>query len=445
MPYTSMPAWPDFTDQQASDLAYYLKSFSADFANPEAIPKPVPLPGAPGMTNESVQLGKKLYEETGCIRCHGNLGRGDGPSAPTLIDDFKNPIRPADLSQSWTFRGGSSRPDIFRTMSTGFNGTPMPGFVDALTEEQRWAITDYIVSLSAGEGPAKYNNLVVAKHVLDPIDLSKGAANFQNAAVARFPLVGQIMEPGRSFHPPTTSVAVQAVYDTESIAILVRWNDMMADKVGNAGPSMPAPEGEAPPAAAAAAAPAADDPFADPAAAPTTVTPSEFNDAVAIQIPSAVPTGARKPYFIFGDGQNSVDLWFFNLGDDQPLQYTGRGSADLAVNDTGDVTGVASYDQGEWSVIYKRPLRPSAGAPFTPGEFLPIAFSVWDGFSRERGNRRALTVWYSLYVEPENVPSAVGPMVKTALFILAIELAVIGWVRWRNRSRARATQPVTSV
>ena len=29
------------------------------------------------------------------------------------------------------------------------------------------------------------------------------------------------------------------------------------------------------------------------------------------------------------------------------------------------------------------------------------------------------------------VPSAVGPMVKTALAILAIELFVIGWVRWR--------------
>ena len=441
MPYTSMPAWPDFTDQQVSELAYYIKTFSADFANPEIVPKPVPLPGAPNSTNESIAAGKKLYEETGCIRCHGTLGRGDGPSAPTLVDDLKNPIRPADLSQSWTFRGGATREDIFRTMSTGFNGTPMPGFVDALSVEQRWAITDYIVSLSGTDGP-RYTNLVVAKHVLDPIDISKGAANFQTAAVARFPLVGQIMEPGRAFHPPATSVAVQAIYDAESIAILVRWNDMMADKAGKAGPSMTVPpeeESAAPaPAAGAAAAPATpDDPFADPAAAPTTVTPSEFNDAVAVQIPSAVPVGARKPYFIFGDGQNSVDLWFFDLGKEQPLQYTGRGSADLAVNDTGDLTGVARYDQGEWSVIYKRPLRPAGGAAFTPGEFLPISFSVWDGLARERGNRRALSVWYSLYVEPEHVPSAVGPMVKTALSLLVIEVILIGWVRSRYGARRR--------
>ena len=170
--------------------------------------------------------------------------------------------------------------------------------------------------------------------------------------------------------------------------------------------------------------------------------PSEFSDAVAIQIPSQVPTGARKPYFIFGDGQNSVDLWFFDLARPDPLQFTGKGSADIAANDTGDLTGVASYDQGEWSVIFKRPLRPASGAAFTPGEFMPVAFSVWDGFSRERGNRRGLTLWYSLYVEPEVVPSAVGPMVRTALFILAIELAVIGWVRRRyvapGRTRSSA-------
>ena len=68
---------------------------------------------------------------------------------------------------------------------------------------------------------------------------------------------------------------------------------------------------------------------------------------------------------------------------------------------------------------------------------MPIAFSVWDGFSRERGSRRGLSLWYSLYVEPQNVPSAVGPMIRTALIILAIELALIAWVRWRQRTRGR--------
>jgi mono/diheme cytochrome c family protein len=394
MPYTSMPAWPTLSDQELSDLAYFITTFSPDFSNPENVPKPVPLPNAPAVTKESVELGKKLYEETGCVKCHGTLGRGDGPSAPTLTDDFGHPIRAADLAQSWTFRGGSSREDIFRTMTTGINGTPMPSFLDALQPEQRWAITDYIVSLS-GSGPG-YTNLVVAKHVLDPIDLSKGTASFESARVARFPIIGQIMEPGRAFHPAATSVTVQAIYDAESIALLVRWHDLRADQAGKNGPLLPVPpeEEEAPAGQAqtpGGAQPAEKNVFEEEAA--PTAPPSEFSDAVSIQIPTQVPTGARKPYFIFGDGQNSVDLWFFDLARPDPLQFTGRGSADIAANDTGDLTGVARYDQGEWSVFFKRPLRATSGAPFSPGGFMPIAFSVWDGFVRERGNRRGLTVW----------------------------------------------------
>ena len=447
MPYTSMPAWPNLSDQEVSDLAYYIQSFSPDFSNPESVPKPVELPSGPSTTSESIELGKKLYEETGCLKCHGNLGRADGPSAPTLTDDLGQPIRAADLTQPWTFRAGSSRQDIFRTMTTGFNGTPMPSFVDSLSTEQRWAITDFILSLSDRAEPG-YTNLVVAKPVQDAIDLAKGSANFASAPVARFPIIGQITEPGRSFHPPTTSVTVQAIYDTESIALLVRWHDMGADKSGKNGPSLevpaeeeelgpgtPKPAGDDPFADAMADPQPAADPFAD-AAAPA-IPASEFSDAVAIQIPAVAQAGARKPYFIFGDATNAVDLWFFDLAGTEPFQFTGRGSADVAPNDTGEVTGVASYDQGEWSVVFKRPLRSASGAALSPGRFMPVAFSVWDGFSRERGNRRGLTVWQSLYLEPEVVPSAVGPMIRTAVSILAIELIVIGWVRWRNGSRTR--------
>jgi mono/diheme cytochrome c family protein len=461
MPYTSMPAWPNLTDDQISNLAYYVQTFSNDFADAAKVPKPVDLPGAPGVSADAVTKGKKLYEDTGCTKCHGTLGRGDGPSAPTLKDDWEHPIRPADLSQPWTFRGGPSREDIFRTMSTGFNGTPMPAFVDALTPEQRWAITDYIASLSGSEGPG-YTSLVIAKPVREPIDVKKGAAGFASAPIARLPIVGQIMEPGRAFSPPATSVTVQAVYDAQSIALLVRWHDRTAEKTGTNGPSLAVPiEEEEPPPDAAK--PSSDNPFGDAVAAPgaaaqapkdpfaeeTPAAPaSEFSDAVAIQIPSEVPTGARKPYFILGDSQNAVDLWFFDLAQAAPVQFTGKGSGSLAPVEGGGVTGVASYDQGEWSVIFTRKRRPESGAAFSPGEFLPIAFSVWDGFSRERGNRRGLTLWNSIYLEPENVPSPITPMITTAAIILAVEIGIIAWVR-RSRSRTGedlggARQPATS-
>jgi mono/diheme cytochrome c family protein len=441
MPYTSMPAWTSLSDQDVSNLAYFITTFSPDFSNPDKVPTTVPLPGAPASSAASIELGRKLYTDTGCARCHGTLGRGDGPSAPALKDDWNQPIRPADLTERWTFRGGPSREDIFRTLSTGFNGTPMPSFLDALTPEQRWALTDFIVSLSGSEGP-DYANLVVARHVDDPIDLANATATFASAPVARFPIVGQVMEPVRSFHPPASSVTVQAVYDAESIAFLVRWHDMSAQKEGKNGPTLAVPPEEEEEQGTsgggiwgeAEAAPAeVQDPFAE--ATEPAVPPSEFSDAVAVQTPMQALTGARKPYFIFGDAQDPVDLWFFDLARTAPQQFTARGSADIAANDTGDVTGVASYDQGEWSVVFKRPLQATAGAAFAQGQFLPIAFSVWDGLSRERGNRRGLTVWQWLYVEPEVVPSAVGPMVRTAAIIVVVELMVIGLVRRRYRVR----------
>jgi len=232
----------------------------------------------------------------------------------------------------------------------------------------------------------------------------------------------------------------------------VRWHDLSAEKTGHNSPSLPVPIEEettpsagtsgtpatggdvwggqqAPPAGGAGGAGASaqpKDPFADQtAAAPV----SEFSDAVAIQFPALMPTSARKPYFIFGDPQNPVDLWYFDLARSEPQQFTARGSADIGANDTGDVTGVANYDQGEWSVIFKRPLHATSGVAFTATEFVPVAFSVWDGLTRERGSRRALTVWYNVYVEPQAVPSAMGPMIQTALLVLLLELAVIGLVR----------------
>ena len=205
MPYTSMPAWPGLSDQQVADLAYFITTFSPDFSNKENVPKPVEFPSAPSTSNESIELGKKLYVDTGCVRCHGTLGRGDGPSAPTLKDDWGYSIRAADLAQSWTFRGGSSREDIFRTMSTGLNGTPMPSFSDSLTPEQRWAITDFIVSLSGANGPA-YTNLAIAKHVEDPIDLAKGTkASSRHPRLASLSSARSWSPDARSIRPPPQS------------------------------------------------------------------------------------------------------------------------------------------------------------------------------------------------------------------------------------------------
>jgi DMSO reductase family type II enzyme heme b subunit len=154
-----------------------------------------------------------------------------------------------------------------------------------------------------------------------------------------------------------------------------------------------------------------------------------FSDAVAIQLPLQLPTGPRKPYFLFGDATNGVDVWFADLARGSADQFTAKGSTAITVLDAADVTSAAHYDRGEWSVIFKRSLTAASGVPFAPGGFVPIAFSVWDGGSHERGNKRGLTQWQSLYIEPQVVVSATGPAIKTGLLVFGLELLVIFWVR----------------
>jgi mono/diheme cytochrome c family protein len=456
MPYTGMPAWPQFNEQQLTDLVYYVKSFTPDFANPERQPEPIQIPTPPPLSNDSIEKGKTLYAELGCARCHGETGRTDGVSAPTLKDDWQHPIRAADLTYRWTFRGGPTRQDIFRAFSTGLNGTPMPSFVDALSVEQRWNLADYVYSLSPSDAPS-YATLLVARKVARELDLAEGEKVFEGAEPAYFPVIGQIIQPGRAFHPPCTGITVRAVYNETSIAFELGWNDMRAETTGRNSPDIavpasedegdkteaaPAPQGGASPwgeeeaAAPAAAAPA--DVWGEAEAggeAAAAVPPSEFSDAVAIQFPVEKPTTIRNPYFVFGDKQNAVNLWFADLAKKEPALYVGHGSESIESLGPRDLTMTSRYDKGRWTVTFKRRLRSQGETTFEENGFLPIAFSVWDGFSRERGNKRGLTNWWTVYLSPGEQPSPAREMAKWAGLTLVVEFVFIGWARRRARRR----------
>lgn len=467
MPYTSMPPWRHLPDEQIDELVAAVKSFSPDFANPEKKPTPIEIPEPPAFSEESAQKGKEVYARIGCPACHGEIGRGDGPSAPGLKDDWGNPLRPADLTKRWTYRGGPTREDIYRTFTTGMNGTPMPSFAESLTDEERWQLVDYIVSLDGREAPG-YAELIQVQWTTDEIALEKGRELFASAPEAHFPVIGQITEPGRAFHPSTNSVTVRAVYNSREIAFLVTWHDMRADVSGRNAPDLVVPlEEDQKLMAAALAAPAAGeesvwgDAEADPGAADggdiwgEDAAPAEeaggddfwgeegggaaaagpgteFSDAVAIQLPVQLPSGARKPYFLFGDAQYPVDLWFVDLAEKVARRYNGTGSKTVTLVEGEEVSAVAGYDRGEWSVIFKRPLRSTGGVTFAEGQYVPIAFSIWDGTGEERGNKRGLTRWMYLYTMPRETPSALWPMLRAALVVLVVEILLIAWVRRRR-------------
>ena len=110
-------------------------------------------------------------------------------------------------------------------------------------------------------------------------------------------------------------------------------------------------------------------------------------------------------------------------------QFTGRGSTALSAIEGGEVEASGRYEAGVWSASFVRSLRSTSSVSFAEGQYVPIAFSVWDGTARERGNRRGLTQWFYVYLPPREKPSVVGPMLKAALGVLVLELVVVAALR----------------
>ncbi len=402
MPYTGMPPWPQLSEQEVDNLMYYIKTFSDFFSGPFAEVTALDMPSPPSITDESIVRGREVFLENSCIDCHGNLGRGDGPSGPTLTDQWDIPIRAADLTKRWTFRGGSTRSDIYRTFTTGLDGSPMPAF-DIQPIEDQWALVNYVHSLSRDE--ADYSTYATSVFTTAAIDPSAGADAFSAAPEAFFAMVGQVIEPGRSFFPGVNGLAVRAMHNADHIGIMLQWNDMSADTDGINGPGLEVPIWPN-----------------------DTDTTQAFSDAVAIQFPSGDGSGGGLPYLLFGDVSNSVDLWFADLSTPRADHYVGNGSGNLTASGM-DYETSASYEDGQWTVIIKRDRTLDGQITFEDAAFAPVLFSVWDGFSRERGNRRGLTSWTYLYLEPAETESPLGPMAMYGLITLLLGLGATTLIR----------------
>ena len=146
---SGMPSWKPLTRQERVDLVAYIKSFSPRFQE-EKPAAPLPIPPEPPTSAESVKRGAELFQSMNCWLCHGKEGRGNGPSASSLTDSKGYPITPFDLSSGTRFKCGESDEGMFRDLTTGLDGTPMPSFTDAMKPDQIWDVVHYIHTLRLG-------------------------------------------------------------------------------------------------------------------------------------------------------------------------------------------------------------------------------------------------------------------------------------------------------
>lgn len=141
---TAMPSWNPLTNQQRADLVAYIKTFSPRF-HEEKPDAPIKVTPETPDTPDSRKRGETLYQATlKCAQCHGEKGKGDGPSAATLRDDKDNPISPYNFTVLNRFKCGDTNADLYRIFMTGLDGTPMPSYADYVSPDQAWDLVHFL-------------------------------------------------------------------------------------------------------------------------------------------------------------------------------------------------------------------------------------------------------------------------------------------------------------
>ncbi|MGF1508581.1 MAG: c-type cytochrome [Myxococcota bacterium] len=150
LPGTSMPAFRDLVNRRdVVDLVAWVKTFSPRWKE-ELVDDPIDIPAPPPATPASVVRGRELYTDLQCGKCHGEDGSGNGWGTK---EDFRDALgriaEPRDLRQG-IYRSGTRPQNLYRSLVTGLDGSPMPAYEDTLSPDEVYSLVDYVVSLDRG-------------------------------------------------------------------------------------------------------------------------------------------------------------------------------------------------------------------------------------------------------------------------------------------------------
>ena len=150
---TAMPTFAHLEDRDVTAVVVYLKTFSRRWEDPRLQGKAVAIPDPPSWITETdgrlphVLHGQELFLSN-CASCHGVQGRGDGPAAAALVDEDGKPALTPDFSRG-IWKSGPQPADLYRTITTGMDGTPMPSFADGISINDRWDLVAFLSTLTS--------------------------------------------------------------------------------------------------------------------------------------------------------------------------------------------------------------------------------------------------------------------------------------------------------
>ncbi len=406
---TAMPRWEGVLSEAEVEAVvdYVTQTFVPFWGTYE--PPVIEIPNPPRVTSSMIERGEQIYQELSCWKCHGDAGRADGESAPTLTDDSDRAIQPADLTKPWRYKGGSDLVDIYTRFSTGLDGSPMPSFYDVIGDDDRWALAAYVESLHIGVPTEK--SVVIAKLIDGELPTSVNDAAWEAVEPVSFFLTGQVIAGPRWQTPGVDAVTVRALYNPTDVAMLVEWNDATQDVTSGG--------------------------IEDEQAGETYVNLETFlgegpySDRLAVQFPNSIPEGVEKPHFAWGQPGKPVNLWLWSA-EDGVHEFTGTGLKDgISPQADSSVTAQWDYVDGHYRLLLSRPLI--TGDPedieLRSGEFIPIAFQAWEGSNGETGTRMALSSWYSLVLEETTSTSALLYAGLAAVVVIAGEVVLMRRIR----------------
>ncbi|HEX9284411.1 MAG TPA: c-type cytochrome, partial [Nitrospirales bacterium] len=456
LPGSAMPSWDGIlTEQQRIEVLSFVtmqlvkdrkfddktETFSIlDFSKKDALKKI-------SYSKESLEKGAQLVVDKKCVECHGMEGRGDG-NAFNLKDDWGFPIQPANWHKCWNFRGSRQDPykveTIFRTFSTGVNGTPMPSFADNTTIEERWHMANFVNSLCEREKEAdpfskllemdpqtdkpKINFVVPSGPIEGDIPADPQDKKWQKISRRLIGMGGQITHKPRNFVNRIDDLWVRSMYNQKEIAFLFQWDDRTKSQVA-AGVNV-VPIEEAPPKTGE-----------ENSIAAKQNKYEAYNDAVAIQFPAKWQeiTPPEKPRFLHGEEKRHVDLWKWEA-DGTLKAYTGSGwdkPLDERMGATGDLKLVkGEWKDGRWTVLVKRALHTDdkdSDVQFDTGRYIPTVFFAWDGHNGDAGLKMALSAFYYTILQP---PVPIEAKVYPVLMAVGMIIAE-GWILRRRASKKK--------
>ncbi len=483
LPGSAMPSWEGIlTEDQRKDVLAFVSTQlvkDRDWQDTEFeeffvldIDKLQPTP----KTVESIKHGAELVQEKKCVECHGQEGRGDG-NAFNLKDDWGFSIQPADWHKCWNFRGSRQDPynvkNIFRTFSTGINGTPMPSFADTTSIADRWDIANYVNSLCerqveveapngvvSDEAATAFNTIqplaidpqtdkpkgtfvIPSKFVEGELPTDENGEAWKTAPRIWLALGGQITHKPRNFVNRIDDAWVQSVYNSDHILFMFKWDDRTKSvqegevdwdptevNLGDYGIEEQSPEGSL---------------FADEQFHPESIAAKQkdgyavFNDGIAFQFPikwQELPA-PRKPRYFWGDERFAADITKWTA-DGTLGVYEGTGwDQDFTELDFQEEVSVvkAEWVNGRWTVIIKRPIKGDYEevAYLEAGKYIPMVFFAWDGHNGDVGRKMAVSAFYYLVMEP-TIPNT------TYIYPILMGVGIIvleGWVLGRRANRRK--------